>query len=236
MEGLRARDGNCRRFGDEDNLMFAIDLLKGAGIPQQSNWRQKAARTAWLLMPLAALALLTGAWSYDHSQLAQRQQAISENERLVALHKDQIRAYETASARAAELQKQLAEVAGALCTRVQVTDLFQEITQALPPEIFLYEINLDRTTNKEKYQAEGQKESRQRVVIRRSLTLVLCDFNASGNDGLVEKYVAGLKKSKLASSLFKEIKPADRQQGTVDEREAVYYYIECVLQEQIQNG
>jgi hypothetical protein len=214
--------------------MFAIDLLKGKGLPQKTNWRLRITHAAGLLLPVAALAVLAGAWRYDHLQLTAQENGIWENEKIISQYSDQTTAYRQSSARVADLRKQFNQVAAILGSRIQVSDLFRELTDKLPEEIFLYEIKLDRTANKEKYQAEGAKEVQQRTVIRRNLTLVLCNYNTSGGDRLVEDYVAELKKSSLTSSVFKDIKPASRQQGMVDEREATYYYIECVLVEQKQ--
>ncbi|MCE5185499.1 MAG: hypothetical protein LLF76_05180 [Planctomycetaceae bacterium] len=212
--------------------MFAIDLLKGQGLPQKTGMLRRILRAAGLALPLAALVLLAGAWQYDRAKLNAEKSAIVKNEAMVRQNWDQVEAYRQTSAQISRLNKQLAQVAGALNCRIQVTDLLNELLERLPEEIFFYEITLDRTSSKQKYQSEGSKEAKQRTVIRRSLTLVLCDFNTPGGDRLVQDYVAELKKSKLAGSLFKEIKTAARQQGAVDGRDATYYSIECELQEQ----
>ncbi len=157
---------------------------------------------------LGGAAVLAGAWRYDHQQLTAQESAIRENEKIISQYSDQTTAYRQSSAHVAELRKQFSQVAATLGSRIQISDLFRELTDKLPDEIFLYEVKLDRTANKEKYQPEGSKEVQQRTVIRRNLTLVLCNFNTSGGDRLVEDYVAELKKSSLTSSVFKEIKPA----------------------------
>lgn len=214
--------------------MFAIDLLKGQGLPQKVNVRKRVVRTVGLFIPLAALACLAGAWQYDRVQLTAQEKQIRENKTLADRHQEQISAYQQVNARIEELNKQFGEVSKLLCSRVQVSDLFCELVEQLPADIFFYEIKLDRTATKEKSSSDSSKKAEPRMVIRRSVTLVLCDFNTPGGDRLVQDYIAGLKTSKVISSVFKEIKPAARQQGTIEDRDATYYYIECVLQEQIQ--
>lgn len=214
--------------------MFSIDLLKGQGLPEKNSFLRKSLRAAGVLLPLAALAVLTGAWQYDRTQITGYEKTIADNERLASQHSGDVTNYRQTAAYIQSLRKQFEQVNAALCCRIQITDLFSEFVDKLPGEIFIYEIKLDRTATKEKYQAEGMKEARQRTVIRRNMTLVLCDFNSTNGDRLVQDYIAELKESKLTASVFTEIKPAARQQGMVDNREVTYYYIECTLQEQSQ--
>ena len=235
MDRLRTGYGCRNGFSNEDILMFTIDLLKGKGLPQRTSLTQKVSRAAGLLVPLAALVILAGAWRYDNKQLESQIMAMEENEAVAKMNVNQTASYRKAKNHLSDLRKQLSEATEVLYCRVQVTDLFRELTENLPGEIFLYEIKLDRSVNKEKYQPDGAKDIKHSTIINRSLTLVLCDFDTSGGDRLVEEYMAGLRKSALVSSLFKEIKPAARQQGTVGERSATFYYIECVLVEQKHN-
>lgn len=213
--------------------MFTIDLLKGRGLPQKSDAVKKIMQGAGIVFPLLLLVFAAGAWGYDHVQLKIHEKEIRENEAMISRYGEEVTAYRQSLAHIEQLRKQFEQVTDALYCRVQLSELFDELVEQLPSEIFFYEIKLDRTTNKERFQAEGSSEVKQRTVIRRSLTLVLCDYNTPGGDRLVQDYIAELKKSELISSLFKEIKPAASQQGMVEDRQATYYYIDCELQERM---
>jgi hypothetical protein len=215
-------------------MMFTIDLLKGKGVPEKTDLRQTAIRTACLLPPLAALALLAGAWRYDHLQQVEQEASISENEQTVSLYAEQVKSFRQASAQVSYLQKQLGKMGRALQCRIPTTDLLRELTEKLPGDIFIHDLRLNRAAKIDKYQAEGSEEIRQRQVIDRTMTMTLCNFNTSGGDRLVQNYADELKKSEQISLFFKTIEVTACQQGKADDRDATFYSIECQLVEQIQ--
>jgi len=215
-------------------MMFTIDLLKGKGVPEKTDLRRSAIRAAGLAVPLAALALLGGAWRYDHLQQQQQEACIRENEQIVSTYAESLKSFRQAGARVGMLQKQLAQAGRALQSRIQVTDLLGELTEKLPGDIFIHDIRLDRSARIEKYQPEGSDKVRQRKVIGRTLTMTLCNFNTAGGDRLVQDYADALKKSERLAALFKSIAVTACQQGKADDRDATFYSIECQLAEQIQ--
>jgi hypothetical protein len=215
-------------------MMFTMDLLKGKGVPEKADIRRTVLRVAGLLPPLAALALLAGAWRYDHQQKLEQDACIHENEQIIELFSDQVKAYRRAGTRVNSLQKQLGQVGRALQCRIQVTDLLRELTEKLPADIFLHDIRLDRAVRTEKYQLENSSEIKQRRIIGRTVTLTLCNFNTTGGDRLVQNYADELKQSEQAARLFKKVEVTACQQGKVDERSATFYSLQCELVEQIQ--
>lgn len=215
-------------------MMFTIDLLKGKGVPEKTDIRRTAIRTIVLLPPLAALALLAGAWRCDRLQQMEQEAGIHENEQTIAQYADEVKSYRQAGARISLLQKQLGQSGRALQSRIQVTDLLRELTENLPADIFIHDVRLDRAVRTEKYQAENSEEIRQRKVIGRTLTMTLCNFNTVGGDRLVQKYADELKKSEQTARLFKTVEVTACQQGKVDERSATFYSLQCELVEQTQ--
>jgi hypothetical protein len=130
------------------------------------------------------------------------------------------------------MEKCLDDISKAMSYRVQVSEVFVELVQTLPENIFVYEMELDRSAAQEKIQQPDSDEVKQQLVIRRKLDLVLCGYDADKSDAAVQEYVNALKQSPLLTEVFAEIKPPARQQGEVDGRAAIYYEIECILREQ----
>jgi hypothetical protein len=215
-------------------MMFTLDLLKGKGVPEKTDVRRIIIRAFGLLPPLAALALLAGAWYGDHLKQSRQEAGISENKQVITQHADQIRSYGKAKSRVGLLHKQLDQTDRALQCRIPMTNLLRQLTETLPADIFIHDFRLNRAVRTEKYQAEGSQEPQQRQVIGRTLTITLCDYNTSGGDRLVQGYADELKTSGQANRLFNTVQVTACQPGQADGRDATFYNLECQLVEQSQ--
>ncbi|MCD6174897.1 MAG: hypothetical protein J7K65_03905 [Planctomycetes bacterium] len=212
--------------------MFSIDLLKGKGLPETIDLKRSALKALPILIPVLAVTLFASAYQHDRALLRDQRQILSSNQQQLALHTEDIAEYNKINSKIKGMQKCLNDISKAMTYRVQVSEVFVELSQALPENIFVYEINLDRKSVQEKIQNPDSGEVTQRLVVRRKLNLVLCGYDADRSDTAVQEYVNALKQSPLLAKIFLEIKPSARQQGEVEGRPAIYYEIECILREQ----
>ncbi len=212
--------------------MFSIDLLKGKGLPETIDLKRSALKALPILIPVLAVTLFASAYQHDRALLRDQRQILSSNQQQLALHTEDIAEYNKINSKIKGMQKCLNDISKAMTYRVQVSEVFVELSQALPENIFVYEINLDRKSVQEKIQNPDSGEVTQRLVVRRKLNLVLCGYDADRSDAAVQEYVNALKQSPLLAKIFLEIKPSARQQGEVEGRPAIYYEIECILREQ----
>ncbi len=212
--------------------MFSIDLLKGKGLPETIDLKRSILKALPILIPALAVTLFASAYQHDKASLRDQRQILSSNQQQLALHTEDIAEYNKIDLKIKGMQKCLNDISKAMTYRVQVSEVFVELSQALPENIFVYEINLDRKSVQEKIQNPDSGEVTQRLVVRRKLNLVLCGYDADRSDAAVQEYVNALKQSLLLAEIFTEIKPSARQQGEVDGRPAIYYEIECILREQ----
>ena len=212
--------------------MFSIDLLKGKGLPEKIDLKRSVLKALPILIPVLAITVFASAYQHDRASLRDQQQLLHSNQQQLGLYTEDIAEYNKINSKIKGMQKCLNDISRAMAYRVQVSEVFVELVQALPENIFVYEMKLDRNSVQEKIQQPDSGEVKQRLVVRRKLKLVLCGYDGNRSDAAVQEYVNTLKQSPLLTEVFTEIKPSARQQGEVDGRAAIYYEIECVLREQ----
>ena len=212
--------------------MFSIDLLKGQRLPQKLDIKKSILKAVPVLIPLLAMGAVAASYQHGRTTLAHHRKAIQSNQQEIDQYRKDVLEYNKIDSRIKDMEKCRKDITKALSFRVQSSDIFVELVQNLPEQIFIYEINMDRNSVKEKIQQEGSAAVKQRLVVRRQMKLVLCGYDANQSDAAVQEYVSKLEQSPLLSDIFVEIKPAARQQGEVDGRPAVFYKINCLLQEQ----
>ena len=212
--------------------MFSIDLLKGKGLPEKTDLKRSALKALPILIPVLAVTLFASAYQHDKTSLRDQRQVLNGNQQQIGHYTEDIAKYNKINLKIKGMKKCLKDISKAMAYRIQVSGVLVELSQALPENIFVYEINLDRKSVQKKVQDPDSGETKQRLVIHRKLELVLCGYDADRSDVAVQEYVNILKQSPLLTKIFTEIKPSARQQGEVEGRPAIYYEIECTLREQ----
>ena len=212
--------------------MFSIDLLKGKALPAKINLKKSIFKTVPLLIPILAVTLFATAYQNDRNQLQACQQTLQDQQQQIESYAKDVAAYNAIKRQAKASEKYLKDISRALAYRVQISDVLSELVGTLPNSIFIYEMNMDRKSTLQKIQKEGSAKPIQNLIIHRKLELVLCGFDADQTDLAVQEYLHRLQQSPVLSEVFSEIKHSARQQGQVDDKDAIYYEIECTLREQ----
>lgn len=213
-------------------MMFAIDLLKGKGLPQKLDVRKSVLKAVPILIPLLAIGAFAASYHRDTVALRAQQQALVSNQRQIEQYSEDVIKYNKVDTRIKGLEKCIKDISKALSYRIQVSGLLTELVRALPESIFIFEMNMSRDAFNKKIQQDDSAEIKQRLVVHRQLKLVVCGYNPEKSDIAVQNYVNELETSSLMNDLFVEIKPSARRQGQIDDRSAIYYEIDCVLREQ----
>lgn len=212
--------------------MFSIDLLKGKGLPETADPKRLALKALPILIPVLAIMALASTYHHDSAQLKRQRQILQSNQQQLEGYAKDLAAYNKVNTQIKGMEKCLKDISKAMGYRIQVSEVFVELVQALPESIFVYEMELDRNSAREKIQVPDSDEVKQKLVVRRKLKLVLCGYDSDRSDAAVQDYVNALKQSPLLATVFTDITPPARQQGEVDGRPAIYYEIECDLREQ----
>ncbi|MBL7214930.1 MAG: hypothetical protein ISS71_04555 [Phycisphaerae bacterium] len=184
------------------------------------------------LIPAIAVVAWAASYQQEGTRIKDLKARICKNQVTIDDSKEAVQIYGRQNSLLTEMTKCLETVQKGLSYRIQVSDLLVELTQTLPDEIFIHEIDLNRTATVERTQQQGTGNIQERLVVERKLKLTLCGFDPVKSDQAVRKYVNSLKHSEILSGIFNDFKPSARQQGTVDRRPATYYEIECILREQ----
>jgi hypothetical protein len=213
-------------------MMFAIDLLKGKALPAKIDLKKSIFKAVPLLIPVLAVSVLAGAYRHDKQRLQTYQQILQQQQQEIEQYAADVAEYNAIQRQVKATDKYLEDISKALSYRVQVSDVLCELVGTLPESIFIYEMEMDRNSSLQKIQQENSAEVKQKLVIKRKLKLVLCGFDAEQTDLAVQKYLHQLQQSPLLSKVFTEIKHSARQQGQIDDKDAIYYEIECTLREQ----
>ena len=212
--------------------MFSIDLLRGKGLPQKLDTKKLVLKVVPILIPLLAVTEFATSYQRDRALLKTQRQTLQSNQQQIEQYTKDVIEYNKVDARIKGMEKCLKDISKALSYRIQVSDVLVELVQNLPETIFVYEMKMDRNSVRQKIQQEDSAIVKQRLIVRRQLKLVVCGYDADQSDTAVQDFVNKLESSPLMSEVFTEIKPSARQQGEVDGRPAIYYEIDCVLQEQ----
>ncbi len=212
--------------------MFSIDLLKGKGKGRQIGLRSTVLKAVLFLIPVVAVVAWAASYQQDCIQVKHQQTEIHKNQETIDNSTKAVKAYYQMKAQSAEMRKCLDVITKGLSFRIQTSDLMVELVQTLPEDVFIYEIDMDRTASLEKVQHQKTGEIKRNLVIQRKLKLIICGYDSVQSDQAVREYVSRLKKSAILSEIFTDIKPSARQQGAVEERSATYYEIECILRKQ----
>jgi len=212
--------------------MFSIDLLNGRGKPLKGNLKSTLLKAVPLLIPVIAVMAWAASYQQDCARVETQTAAIHRNQVKIVDSVMAVKSYCQMNSKLTEMRKYLEMIDKGLSYRVQVSDLLVEFVKTLPDDIFIYEIQLDRKPTLKREQKEGSGNVEEKLVLKRNLKLVLCGFDIADSDQSVREYVNTLKSSEVLSGVFTDFKPSARQQGTVDERSAIYYEIECTLRDQ----
>ncbi|MCI0498839.1 MAG: hypothetical protein L0Y36_04035 [Planctomycetales bacterium] len=213
-------------------MMFSIDLLQGKGLPQKTDLKRLALKAVGLLIPVLAVTAFAASYQQNRIQLQGQKAVLLTHQQEIERHAKDVAEYNRIDTQISDLRKCLGDISKALSYRIQVSDMLVELVGALPENVFLYEMKLDRNSVVEKTQQADAEAVKQRLIVRRKLNLTLCGYDAKAGDSAVEAYLDRLKRSALLKNVFEQIKPTVRQQGQVDGKDAVYYEIECLLKEQ----
>lgn len=214
--------------------MFEIDLLKGKGCASKGNLPKMVTKAVPFLIPVIALTVWAASYQQNSVRIKSLQAATQKNRTVIDRSQQAVRAYRQMNMRLTKIDKRLEAITKGLNYRIQVTDLLVELVQALPAEIFLCEIELGRDVSMEtlpKTPGDTKKQKKE-LVVQRKLDLVVCGYDPVQSDRWVREYVERLKTSELLDGIFTDVKPAARRQGTVDQRPATFYEIECIFREQ----
>ena len=212
--------------------MFAIDLLKGKGLPVKRSPRRMIARAVPFVVPLGLAALWAAGYRSDCALAASRQRAIAENQSVIEAQAKPVKAYQQVQQQTAALTGCLNDIQAGLAFRVQFSDLLAAFVATLPDAVFIEEVDLNRNPLLEKKKDEASGNVTQHLRIDRKLTLMLCRHESAGNDQLVWDYVDALKQSPVLAPVFTEFKMVSQQQGTADGKPVIFYEIECTLRKQ----
>ncbi len=212
--------------------MFAIDLLKGKGTPAKRSLKKTVLRAIPFLVPVTAVVLWAGSYQQDCAEIRLQKAMVKKNQAVIDAARSDVKEYRQLKGQVAEVRQTLDTITRGLHYRIQVSDILRELAQTLPDDIFLYEIDLDRASTMQKLPKEKGKDPEQRLLVQRDLKLIVCGYDPVKSDLWVRDYVHQLKASKVLSPVFKEVKPAARRQGIVDQKPATFYEIECTLVEQ----
>jgi Tfp pilus assembly protein PilN len=212
--------------------MFEIDLLKGKGRPQRANLKQLTFRVMLLLIPLGAAMVYAAGLQQDRIQLAAIQRAIAANETKLGQCSEDLQFLTDLRTQINALSLSIADIGKGLRYRLVVSAVLVELSELLPPEIFIREIDWKRIGLRERKADQDGGNARYESVVQRTLKLSLCGYEGADSDAAVQAYLADLGASPALSEQVREIRPAAREQRVINDKNATLYEIELYLKEQ----
>ena len=117
--------------------MFSIDLLKGKGLPETIDPKRLVLRALPILIPVLAVTVFASAYQHGRISLRDQQQVLKSNQKELVLYMDDIAEHNRINSKIIGMKKCLNDISKAMAYRVQVSEVFVELVQALPENIDL---------------------------------------------------------------------------------------------------
>ena len=211
--------------------MFSIDLLNGKGLPEKINIKVFACKVLLILIPVMAVPGFAWVYQCDSELLQHRQQILLGKQQELKSCSEYLDKYKQQQAKLAGMNKCITDITQCLKYRIQISDVLQELATLLSDNIFIYEMSITRNSV-QKQMEDKSGNAKQCVIVCRHLNLILCGYNADQSDAEVQLYINALKKSPLLTSVFTQIKPSARHHDQLDEKDTIFYEIECTFKKQ----
>lgn len=212
--------------------MFEIDLLKGKGRPHKTDLKRMIAGLIMLLIPVMATMMYAAGAQHDRIRLASLHNAAAANEARLGQYAEDMRFLADLRGQINNLSLSIGDIGQALNYRMVISPVLVELAEHLPPEIFMREMNLRRTPQRQRKVDATTGAVSFDTIIQRSIKLSLCGHDSADGDAAVQTYIARLEAAPALKPLLREIRPASRQQTELRGENVTIYEIELFLKDQ----
>jgi hypothetical protein len=183
------------------------------------------------LIPLLAGGVMAACWKQKSELIQTERSTIEQTKKQLQYYEKYLGTYRTIQQSTLEAQHHLQTVNKMLDAQIPVSPMLLELIRSLPDSVVIHEIKLEYRPEVRKADSQGGKKDAFRFV-QRNLILHLAGPNRIESDQAVDQYTRKLRDNPVLSELMQEIRILSRQPGKLDDRDLVFYRVECQLKEQ----
>lgn len=212
--------------------MFAIDLLKGKGLPTKSQPVLTAIAVVPILIPLMTVAVMAVCSFQNQIIINSRSSIIEDTQHKMSAFKNDLAYYTSINKQTAGYQEKLNIASKATQYRIQLTSILVQLTDNLPNDLMVTQFDLTRSDQRKKSSDPKTGNEKDVTSVQRKLKITVGGIDNPNTNQCAEQYVQSLRSSKLLSECFDGIQILSRSNGTLDGESFAFYEIECNFKEQ----
>ena len=212
--------------------MYTIDLLQGRGLPPRSRPGKVALALVPVLIPLLAGILMAASWKQTGTLIAAESQRLAQEAVQIDRRRPDLDTYRLIQQKTLEARHRLQGINKMLTTELPVSPILLELVRSLPDTIFFQDIELKFKPEIRQIQDRKTRKQQSFRVVQRDLMLHLVGPSRIESDQAVDGYIQALRANPVLSGIVREIRIVSRQPGKLDDRDQVFYQIDCQLKEQ----
>jgi Tfp pilus assembly protein PilN len=214
--------------------MFAIDLLKGQGVPAKSRPEGVAAVIVTISFPVIVAVVMVGSFFANRVEISVAKNKIThiEKELEAGFLGDAVKKQKSFEQETEDLTGRLTDVADAVNTQTQWSPFLEAIIKNMPSSVMLKEIDVKKDSKKVKKIVEGGKDAKAQTievaVPIRILHLSLTTNQQNNFDKVVKNYRDSLLADPAVGPKLDDIK-VSQECEKVDGKDVISYEIFLVF-------
>jgi len=212
--------------------MFAIDLLKGQGIPEKSGAKGIIVGVIGFAVPVIIGIVFSGMYLSDAVAISVKKQEIGRFEKKTENLSDALRIQKSFEQKRNAMQSVLSEVSSSLDRHTQWSQVLVTIVKTIPDSLVMTGLEAEQDFKTKRRPKRGNPDEMENVSIPiRILKIRVKGKTGSNHDEAVREFCSKLRSSKGIGSRLKNIKIAKRNLGDRKEKGEFYYEVICLFKE-----
>jgi len=213
--------------------MFAIDLLKGRGIPVKSGPEGVVVAAFALAVPVIAAMIIFGCYISNSINISVQRQQISNYQTKIEELSDAVELQKAFEKEKAAINGCLSDVASIIGRYTQWTPVLTALAQNMPGSIVLTKLDVkQQMLNKKVAQKENAKKRPEAAVPVTVLQIGISGSPGQNCDKAVKDFQESLRFSPLLGPRIEDIR-VSQQADTLRGRNVISYEIDCIFKPQL---
>lgn len=213
--------------------MYAIDLLKGQGIPARSRPEGIVVIAITTLVPVIVAIAMVGVYLSNKVIINVQKQEVAGFERKIDNLSEAMGIYKSYSQKKGRIQQCLTEASNVIGRRSQWSDILVAIVENMPESLVLKRLSLKQSTTRVKVPDKDNPDTKVEMTVPfRTLSMSLDGPAGKQTDKAVKEFREKLRSSSVLSSKVEDM-PVSQEVDFVGDKEMITYELKCIFRPQI---
>ncbi|MHC4622625.1 MAG: hypothetical protein ACYS4W_01850 [Planctomycetota bacterium] len=209
--------------------MFAIDLLKGQGIPEKRGPERIVMAAVTFVVPIVVAMMMLGFYLSDSIAISVQRREIANYEKRTDKLSDAVEMQRAFEKEKRTILDCLSEVSSTVGAHTQWSPILVTVVESMPDSMVLTKLEVDRRSTKRKVpQKDNPEKMVETTVPVTTLRISLCGKPEHDYERAVRGFRDRLRFSEILGPMLEDIRIA-RDVSELDGREVVSYELNCVF-------